>query len=358
MPKSRRLSMAALERIAAYAKQGGTVVGPTPLSPTGNVSAETAQRFAELTHELWGECAKTPHAYGAGRVYCTADARAVLTQLQLKPDFAEDSGKLDYAHRRDGSTDIYFVRNGTSNQIDALAGFRVTGRTPEFWNAVDGSIAAQASYRVEDGVTRVPLHLAPYQSLFVVFKQASGAQLSDGKKATASVEEAKVTELPASQWTIAFQADRGAPREPRKLDAFTSWTESTEPGIRYFSGTATYSTSVNIVKHPGKRVLLKLAELHEICTVRINEKPAGTIWAMPLELDITDSLKSGENTIQIDVTNLWPNRIIGDAQPSNTHAYTNTNIRKYTKDSPLLPSGLIGAVTLETISDATAQVHQ
>jgi hypothetical protein len=360
MPKSRRLSLAALERIAAYAKQGGTVVGPTPLSPTGNVSAGTAQRFAELTHELWGECAKTPRAYGAGRVYCTADARAVLTQLQLKPDFAEDSGKLDYAHRRDGSTDIYFVRNDTSNQVDTLTSFRVTGRTPEFWNAVDGSIAPQTFYRAEAGITQVPLHLAPYQSLFVVFKQASGAhspQLSDGKKAPASVEEAKVTELPASQWTIAFQAGRGAPTQPQKFEAFTSWTESPDAGIRYFSGTATYSTSVNLQNRPGERVLLKLSDLREICTVRINGKQAGTIWAMPYELDITNSLKSGDNSIQLDVTNLWPNRIIGDAQPSNTHAYTSTNIRKYTKDSPLLPSGLIGPVTIETITDSTVQFH-
>jgi hypothetical protein len=92
--------------------------------------------------------------------------------------------------------------------------------------------------------------------------------------------------------------------------------------------------------------------------VRINGKPAGTIWAMPYQLDVTGRLKDGKNTLELDVTNLWPNRIIGDAQPSNTHAYTSTNIRKYTANSPLLPSGLIGPVTIETIHAACTRTVQ
>jgi len=84
----------------------------------------------------------------------------------------------------------------------------------------------------------------------------------------------------------------------------------------------------------------------------VNGKNAGTIWAMPYRLDITASLSAGRNTLELDVTNLWPNRIIGDAQPSATRTYTKTNIRKYTASSPLLPSGLIGPVTLETVRES------
>jgi hypothetical protein len=72
---------------------------------------------------------------------------------------------------------------------------------------------------------------------------------------------------------------------------------------------------------------------------------------MPYRLNITGSLAEGKNTLELDVTNLWPNRIIGDAQPSATQTYTKTNIRKYTANSPLLPSGLIGPVALETIRE-------
>jgi hypothetical protein len=70
---------------------------------------------------------------------------------------------------------------------------------------------------------------------------------------------------------------------------------------------------------------------------------------MPYLLDITGSLKQGKNSLELGVTNLWPNRIIGDAQPSNPHPYTHTNIRSFTSESPLLPSGLVGPVTIETM---------
>jgi hypothetical protein len=117
--------------------------------------------------------------------------------------------------------------------------------------------------------------------------------------------------------------------------------------VRYFSGTAIYRTDVEIKRTAGEHVFLTLSGLHEICSVRVNGKNAGTVWAMPYRLDITGSLLPGRNSLELDVTNLWPNRIIGDAQPSATHTYTKTNIRKYRADSPLLPSGLIGPVSLE-----------
>jgi hypothetical protein len=80
----------------------------------------------------------------------------------------------------------------------------------------------------------------------------------------------------------------------------------------------------------------------------VNGKEAGTLWAMPYVLDITNFVKDGANRVELEVTNLWPNRIIGDAQPSVKERFTHTNIRKYTAGSPLLPSGLIGPVVLET----------
>jgi hypothetical protein len=349
LPISHRLSLPALEKIASYVKQGGSIVGQPPIGPTGIVDEKTSLRYAALARDLWSGCAQTSHVYGLGHVFCNTDTRAALRELKVAPDFDNPSGSLDYVHRRDGSTDIYFVRNGSSRAVDETAGFRVTGRAPEIWDAVDGSVEAQTHYQVEGGTTRVTLHLAPYGSAFVVFAQPAALpanQLTVKASAVTSVE------LPASQWTIAFQGNRGAPAGVQKLPGFTSWTESPDAGIRYFSGTATYRTEIEGRYAGGDRVFLVLTDLREICTVRINGKPAGAIWAMPYRLDITGSLKAGKNTLELDVTNLWPNRIIGDAQPGNTYAYTSTNIRKYTSDSPLLPSGLIGPVRIETVHSA------
>jgi hypothetical protein len=350
LPAVRTLSLPALERITSYVRQGGNIVGPPPSGPTGIVDEKTSRQSAALTKALWGDCSTTSHAYGAGHVFCTSDARAALRELNVAQDFEDTTGSLDYIHRRDGLKDIYFVRNTSSLAVESRTGFRVTGRQPELWNPIDGTVKLLTNYQIESGTTRIHLHLAPYGSVFVIFaRPAEGHQTS---VLEAKAPEATLLELPSDKWTITFQENRGAPTGPQKLPGFTSWTESPDPGVRYFSGTATYRTELPWKRNAEDRVLLALTDLREICTVRINGKPAGTIWAMPYQLDITQALKNGSNTLELDVTNLWPNRIIGDAQPSNPHAYTSTNIRKYTSTSPLLPSGLIGPVTIESIHAA------
>jgi hypothetical protein len=352
LPLGRRMSLAALEQIATYVRQGGTVAGLPPLGPTGNVAPSQATRFAELTHAIWPSCTPEPHSYGAGKVICTANGRAALHALNIQPDFSDTSTQLDYVHRTDKSNDIYFVRNTSAHSVDTLAAFRIAYGEPELWNPLDGTITRQRTDASADGVTRVPLHLAPFGSTFVVFARSAVSYFTQRPRDQdeAPTPSAKIVALPASQWTITFQPNRGAPSGPQPLNSFDSWTASSNPGIRYFSGTATYRTEINQTPTPGQHTFLNLTDLREICTVRINGKEAGTIWAMPYRLDITAALIPGHNSIELDVTNLWPNRIIGDAQPNNPHTYTHTNIRKYTASSPLLPSGLIGAVTLETSS--------
>ncbi|MDP9051961.1 MAG: glycoside hydrolase [Acidobacteriota bacterium] len=384
LPTGRRLSLAALKRIAMFVEQGGSVAGLEPLGPTGNPGQMDAEKFTHLAKALWDSCAIPSRTYGRGTVICGTKGREAMQALKVPADFEDASGKLDYVHRADQLRDIYFVRNGGALAVDTVVGFRVSGRAPEIWDAVSGAVLPQMRYDVEGAQTRLPLHLDAYGSAFVIFERESAlhltqvvkdgtavntmltsaserggfvfqnaspgsyqGKLSDGRRVTAQVREKKSTELPASQWSIAFQADRGAPQGDQKLKAFESWSDSKDQGIRYFSGTATYRTSIIAKPAPDERVFLQLTDLREICTVRINGKNAGTIWAMPYRLDITDSLAEGSNTIELEVTNLWPNRIIGDAQPSATKTYTKTNIRKYTKDSPLLPSGLIGPVSLD-----------
>jgi hypothetical protein len=386
LPNGRRLSLASLEHIAAYVQQGGSVIGETPLAPTGNVSPKDASRFVQLTHDLWQSC-PAQHSYGKGTVFCGGDTRSALATLHLAPDFEAPETQLDYIHRREGQTDIYFVRNRTGKTIDVAPRFRIDNRMPELWNPLEGTTTPQLAYTATEGRTTVPLHLDPHGSIFVLFTQPArlhvtevrkdGApistavigdpktprlpnaapgtytlKLSDGRELTTRIQPAAVTELPASQWTVAFQPNRGAPATPQTLTTFQDWSTSPDSGIRFFSGTATYRTTIQPTHTAGDRTILTLTDLREICTVRINGKPAGTIWAMPYRLDITDSLAAGPNRLELEVTNLWPNRLIGDAQPGVTKTYTQTNIRKYNAASPLLPSGLIGPVTLEIESRA------
>jgi hypothetical protein len=398
MPASGRLSLSALQRIAAYVRAGGTVIGAEPSAPTGLVTIRNAAAFRKLADAVWGDCRNRSHAYGRGSIFCNADAHAVFAQLHITPDFQQSKGSppLDFIHRRAGSTDIYFVRNGSARPAQAVVTFRVKGKEPELWDAVTGQITPQLIYDEDStaGTTRLPLRLAPFGSVFAVFAEPAtirvteitrdGAALdpwgsptgdlplvtrcagvlclesenpgnyrvtlSGGRRLEASITAAEPAQVLAGPWTLTFQPGRGGPENPVAVAAPTDWSTSPDPAIRYFSGTATYTSQFSIADLARSQIVfLKLTSLHEICTVRVNGADAGTLWEERYRLDVTRYLHSGNNRIELQVTNLWPNRIIGDLQPGVTVRYTRTNIRAYTADSALLPSGLAGPVKLETV---------
>lgn len=390
MPRGGRLSLPALRRVAAFVKEGGNISGARPIGPTGILTEKDEEEFQALTGAMWSECDSGRHRYGSGTVYC-GTANFALHAMGVEPDFESDSTDVDYVHRRAGEVDVYFIRNGTPKAKNFVATFRLSGKTPEVWDAVTGRISPEASYWMREGRTRVPLHLEPYGSEFVVFSNPESVrvlrvlrdgvqqnivaegdaqtgwslsqaepgeyvlELSDGRSQRLKVTAGEQTELKAADWKISFQPGRGAPAGEQRLSAFASWSDNDIPGIRYFSGTGAYKTSVDLRIRPDQHVSIRMTDIREVCTVRINGKEAGTLWAIPYVIDITKFVHPGANTIELDVTNLWPNRIIGDAQPSATERFTHTNIRKYTAASPLLPSGLIGPVVLETTPAQKAQ---
>ncbi len=351
LPKTRNLTLPVLEKLAGYVHGGGVLIGLPPTGSTGIVNAAVAGKVAALTKELFGACgaeASTEvHTLGPGRVVCTGDAHAALAALHVPEDFASEAvapvageQALDDAHRRTAAGDIYFVRNPNSYAVKAKATFRVTGSAPQLWDAVTGTERG-AAYTANAQTETVALEMPAFGSVFVVFLR--GAE-------TLPVVDRRQGQAVAlgPQWAVSFQAGRGAPASTAMTE-LTDWSKNADPGIRYFSGTATYRNEFSLTGVPAGGMTVALSDLHEIATVRVNGISAGTIWALPYELAIPATLlKTGRNTIELEVTNLWPNRIIGDRQPGVTAPITRTNIRKYTAQSPLLPSGLIGPVTLTT----------
>jgi hypothetical protein len=243
-------------------------------------------------------------------------------------------------HRALADADIYWVNNRHARVEDTEATFRVTGRTPELWHADTGQIEP-ASYRVAGGRTIVPLRMDPNDAVFVVFRKAAAAP---SRTLPAHVE----TGLGRVEgpWEVSFQLDRGAPARIT-LDKLSSWSESADSGVKYFSGTGTYT---KIVQAPadwfqaGARLWLDLGDVKNIAEVSVNGKPLGIVWKTPFRVDVTGALKPGANTLDIKVTNLWVNRLIGDQQPDVAKKYTYTSQQFYRADSPLLPSGLLGPV--------------
>lgn len=352
MPVDRHVSLAALQQIATYVRSGGVLVGLAPLSTTGLVSAADQTRFAALTQELWGtNCAVGAHrTVGRGEVWCTDQTRTVLTAKSILPDVAVENSTgvklaatsnaaLDYIHRHMASAEIYFFRNSSPHQVDTNVLLRASGQSVELWDAVTDQRSKAPGAEVQpDGRTRLALSLPPFGSIFVVLAHSTDGPLSAPPRLVRS-EPLR----PLGPWRVTFQPNRGAPATPVPFAHLTNWTESDIPGVRYFSGTAVYRADVIAPEHNGNdQVWIRFADVREIARIRINGHMAGTVWAKPLALDVGPWLRPGRNTLEIEVTNLWPNRIIGDLQPGATAHYTETNIRIYKPDSPLLPSGLIG----------------
>jgi hypothetical protein len=150
-------------------------------------------------------------------------------------------------------------------------------------------------------------------------------------------------------WQVAFQSGRGAPASAT-LPALQSLSDNADPGIRYFSGVATYSKDIAVPKtwHAGQTLWLNLGQVNEVAQVSLNGKIVGTAWHAPYRVDISQAVHAGANHVEIKVANLWINRLVGDAQP-NAQKVTFTALPTYRADAPLRPSGLIGPVVLEGI---------
>jgi hypothetical protein len=393
LPGRDDIDLPALQRIEALVREGATVVGPKPRRSTGYY--EYARRDTEvqaLAERLWGNCdgkSVVSHDYGKGKIVCGRTLRDVMRQRGVGPDFtyqgAAGDADLDFIHRTASDAEIYFVRNKRPRQERVQATFRVSGRQPEIWSPDTGEIKAYPVYRGEsNATTTVPLDFPPEGSMFVVFRKApaqpaivavrhtgsdgavdwasgvafeSGVydlEMSDGtrRKATAGpLPEA----LPvASGWTVHFEEGLGAPATAQ-FPRLISWTESPDPGIRYYSGIAEYTTRFSLGEGwsgADRRVYLDLGRLWAAADVTVNGHAVGVVWKAPYRAEITAAVRPGSNELRIRVANDWANRLIGDALDPNGKHYTRTNIVRTSPEGlpwakvDLIPSGLLGPVVL------------
>ena len=345
-PTVRRLSVPALRKIHALVSDGAVLVASRTQGGLG--LADDDRTIARLADEIWGDGAPG-HRLGAGRVY--TDLTSALSAEQIDPDVAFEpsapSGDLLTLHRRTPDADIYFVSNQTQAAQTLTAHFRVKGRAPELWRAETGESQALSYVQTPTGV-RTTLALAPHDAVFVVMRKPA-----DQKAWTTSMSTRRTLMGLEGPWRVAFEPGRGAPASA-KFDSLISWPQSSDPGVKYFSGVATYSKDVDVKRawlKSNPRIELDLGEVKEIASVSVNGKPVATAWHAPYRVDVTRALKPGKNVISIEVVNLWPNRLIGDKQPGAKPVAVAPG-SPYTAASPLLPSGLLGPVELVGIDTA------
>ncbi|HEX7979361.1 MAG TPA: glycosyl hydrolase [Gemmatimonadaceae bacterium] len=352
-----QLTLPMARKLRALVAAGAVLIAPPPTgSPSLSDGAAGDDSVRAIARAVWGgvdgKAPVTEHPYGKGMVYWGRSISDVplhvLSDLKFSGD-ADSAVTFAWIHRQAGDVDIYFIANQRDREQDVVALFRVIGREPELWDAATGEIQP-ASFHSNGERTSVRLHLDPYGSIFVVFRRPTSLALRR-VDAPARTELATI----AGPWDVRFQPNRGAPA-PARFDSLTSWTKSSDVGVKYFSGTATYAKEITIPASAlasDSQVEIDLGAVREIAELTVNGTPVGGIlWKPPYRADVTRALHAGTNRLEVRVTNLWPNRMIGDLQPGVTKTYTFTDFRPFTKDSPLLESGLLGPVRLELVQRA------
>jgi len=340
-PNSRHMSLPVLRAIRGLVEHGAVVAGPKPVDDPS--LADDQAEFQQLSSELFGGGSGVQKV-GEGTVYAGQSLREVFRALRVEPDFDYTKPKadthLEFVHRRLNDGDIYFVDNRSDRAASVDATFRVAGKEPELWRAETASMEP-VSFRVSDGRTTVPLRLEPWGAVFVVFRKAT----SETSHTVPAVTETKVATI-QGPWTVSFQAGRGAPAS-LTMNKLIDWSRSNDAGVKYFSGIATYTKTVQASPawfRKGARLWIDLGDVKNLAVVKVNGQELGETWHAPYRLEVTSALKPGANEISIEVVNAWVNRLIGDQQPGATQ-YTFADVKPYKANSPLLPSGLLGPVT-------------
>jgi len=355
LPERPAISVSVLRKVKELVAAGATVIGAKPQHATGLQNfPDCDAEVARLAKELWGDAAEPAggeHRCGQGRVIWGKTAREVLLADGVPPDFEFTGGDaetvLDTIHRRDGEAEIYFVANRGNREEEASCTFRVSGKVPELFDPLTGATRPLSVYCQAEGRTTVPLRFAPCGSWFVVFRKPAAAPAkAEGSNFPAFTPAHTL----AGTWQVRFDPRWGGP-ESVEFTELTDWTQRSEDGIRFYSGTATYRHTFDLpqsLRSFAGRLVLDLGVVKQLAQVRLNGRDLGVLWAAPFRADATDAIRPTGNTLEIEVVNFWPNRVIGDQSLPEDQRLTRTNVRKLTKDTPLVESGLLGPVQILT----------
>ncbi len=385
LPAVKTMTPALLEKIRSLIFEGAVVVGmPPEKSPGLSNFPACDQQVKTLANTIW-ETPNTPvnqtaHAYGKGKIiwggaistnleglYPTYTATALLLkEMGISEDF-KSPGSLRYTHRITTDRDIYFVANKTDQLLKTSCFFRTGKGMPELWDALTGEIRTLPEYSVSDGHIEIPLEFDALQSFFIVFKDDSTKIAPKGKSNFPAIKN--IATLKGS-WAVAFDTVWGGP-EKVTFDSLTDWTKRSEQGIKYYSGIATYKQTFDAGEINAKknRYYLDLGRVKNLARIKLNGKNLRVVWTAPWKVDITSVLQQKGNQLEIEVANLWPNRLIGDeqlpddgikdeqwpdwllkGQPRTSGRFTFTTFKHYEKDAPLFASGLLGPVTIQSES--------
>lgn len=402
------LSFESLKRIEELVREGVILYGPMPQRMLSlHDIRNNKDEFEELKTRIWGKIdgnSITSNKCGKGRVYWGISLDEVLKIEKIVPDLytqQKDSSTLLFIHKLIDGTDVYFIMNQQNHEVRRDISFRVTGKTPEIWDPECGSIIKPAVFAINDMYTTLPVNLKPYQSLLFVFRNENPANyiqsvnqkgekifpakdfsklhvvpyiINEGDSFVAAskaegeyelmsnnqkkfiIKSSPVKEYVLTDYSgiISFQPGYSAKFQPVKFTKLQWLTESENPDIKYFSGTANYSVAF---KYPADMiqesdsVLLDLGDFGSVANVSLNGINLGSVWKTGIFIPVKGILKA-ENVLEVTIANTYRNRLIGDFVQSGDvqDLWTSAPISDFLKkDYSLEPSGLKGPLRIITL---------
>ncbi len=316
------MSMPVLKKIASLVQAGAWIGGVRPSRPAS--LNDDVTEFAALVADIWDS--------GRNNVVETKELADLLKAAGISEDVNIPVG-FKFLHRTLPGIEIYWVNKPAKDYQTTTLSFRVNGMKPMLWHP-DNGLQEEVSYTQHDGRTDVRLNLVPDDAVFVVFS---------GKAENEFISPAvvKKSETPLDgKWTVYFQEKRGAPTSA-EFTTLGSYTDSTDEGIKYFSGIASFTKSFEVQQ--GEKTVLDLGRVADLAKVYVNGEYCGAAWKEPYLVDISKAVKLGSNSLEVKVANVWVNRLIGDEQPGATRIGW-TDAQGFNGQEPLLPAGLLGPV--------------
>lgn len=353
LPESRRMRPEVLEKLHELVMDGATILGPRPLASPSLMGQPAADaRVTELAEATWGDLngtTRTVRHVGKGIVVWGRTLGQTLDLIGLEKDF-EWVGPLDakvaWTHRHTDDADIYYISNLTDQPARLETRCRVAGRGAQLWRPDTGEVEQVASTTSGDR-SKLQLDLKRNETLFVVFCGPTPTEPSvDGPQ--------RVTQLTTlfAPWTVEFPPQLGAP-VTIELRTLEPWTQHELADVRYFSGTATYTTEFDVPDEwfvPGRRLVIDLGEVRDLAEVKLNDKRLGLLWKPPYDVDVSGALHPGSNRLEVKVTNQWNNRIVGDlALPPGERVLTGADQLPRFPRPRLQDSGLLGPVRVVAV---------
>lgn len=341
LPARIRMLPETVEKIAGLIKEGAIVIGDAPSGIATLSGGSAAQaRFNAMVRSVWDRTKKQgSRKIGKGRIIWGTTLSAALKQLQLMPDVS--GGAIQWVHRTAEDADWYFVCSPKGGTFTGTLSFRNTG-TVEFWDPVSGNVAPLAA-KLQGDRTTLTLDLPEAGSGFIVFHHKETAAAGKFPQ-----QQKQITAIALTKpWTIHFPQGWGAPAavEVPELIPWKDLPISKEG--KAFAGTAIYTTAFRVdTVQQDVHYVIDLGQVNMIASVSLNGTPFPALWATPYKLDITKAIRRGVNTLKIEVTSTWFNRLVYDAgQPEDQRKTWTINGPAGT--APLTSSGLLGPVKID-----------